>query len=1017
MNAPPRTYRRTLFETAQTALLLFLLCLPHRLYSQVIDFESLPAPGNGTGGLVVKNQAASGVVFNSPTALDFSQGIAIPNFAHSGTKAIELCYGIEFCAGPLEVTFTTAQRRVKLWVGYSSALDSSQTVILRAFDGGGNQVAQATQNIGPSTGPIPVSTPLQVMRSPATIRRVTFGFTGAEASIPTMFNNGLVVDDVEYDAVGPPPSCPATQPPGIGLIEPIDGQIVLKNLLTIRANLITPDPFATLRIVITGPASQNATFGPMFVSSGPLLLANITGILFPGQNTVAITLQDCFGSTSRTPTVFYRPDVTNTAIHVIDENQMNVPGARVYADGNLIGVTDQNGMLYASPLQDGTKLIARKFVTESRSYRGNHGAGSYQNWKYRAYMTSATVNNNGSVTTFPVRLEPDPLVPQTLRVLRRNTIIGLHLVASIEWDASLAEMETVMQKLVAASRFLFNATDGQILLEQAEVVDDGTWWEDADYRIYADQSLRAYVDDPLGGFFDDSFWTDGSWIHVQIRNPAPVYAHEFGHYGFEVDDEYSDDDASVKCTAQLSAGAGPFQSGMPAASCMMYNQGAAPKLCSGRPENRHVTGTRQGDDSCWSKVADKYGDSRWIIRTPDSRGAIMGQLNTADLPMNPWAPRISLTNKTRPNLCSPIQFQATGSGGTPQTGREIWLHTTYGADILEGKTDNSGLLTGTGIHVGDRVENLTIAAANCSVVTAALPRPVSGEGAEGFVPAAFQSTTPTTQGKTAGPQRLTLEEPAFNLLTALVPAKKGKGAEVVLRAETLTGGKPVELTRPPTVVVKVKGRREPVKIVLRRSANAAAHTGSIGEIPIDREIQIAVSATDRTGHTVRTERRFAINAVDPLARSTVNSPDGQFSLTVPAKALAAGARIAIGPTMADRSAWPSGYSVVSGPYAVLSNVEHLAQPATLRFELPHEFDQPGTSGYDEKTFQILRYGQSTRRWETIGGTLLPYPVDKVTAHTSEFGTFVLVARETSEKRTPSQEDKKTKTPAPTRSRS
>jgi hypothetical protein len=106
---------------------------------------------------------------------------------------------------------------------------------------------------------------------------------------------------------------------------------------------------------------------------------------------------------------------------------------------------------------------------------------------------------------------------------------------------------------------------------------------------------------------------------------------------------------------------------------------------------------------------------------------------------------------------------------------------------------------------------------------------------------------------------------------------------------------------------------------------------------------------------VRTDGRFLINPVDREAETEVNSSDGQLSLTIPAKALPGGARIAVGPTMADRSSLPSGYSVVSGPYSIASNVEHPARPVTLRFQLPHKQDRPGTSGYDEKTFKVLRY--------------------------------------------------------------
>jgi hypothetical protein len=241
-------------------------------------------------------------------------------------------------------------------------------------------------------------------------------------------------------------------------------------------------------------------------------------------------------------------------------------------------------------------------------------------------------------------------------------------------------------------------------------------------------------------------------------------------------------------------------------------------------------------------------------------------------------------------------------------------------------------------------------------------------------------------------------------------AKYGMGVEMVVRAYTLVGGKPVELVLPPTVIVKVKGRRAPGKVILNRAAGRAVHSGSMADLPVDQEIDVQVSATDRSGHTVRTQGRFLINPIDPEAKSAVNSPDGQLSLSIPAKALPGGARIAIGPTMADRSAPPSGYSVVSGPYAVSSNVEHSGHPVTVRFQLPQDLDRPGTLGFDQKTFRILRQDPSTRKWEDLEGKLLPHPIDIVTTHTPAFGIFVLVARPTREKPAPPEETPKQKAP-------
>src|SRR5262249_7744393 len=120
----------------------------------VIDFENL-APGR------VSNQYANlGVIFNQPTALNYQNQ---PGFAHSGVNAIEQCYSREFCNTPIEMSFTSGQRRVKVWVGYSSNLETSQTVILRALDAAGAQIGQSTVVLNPSFNPQAIRTPLEVV--------------------------------------------------------------------------------------------------------------------------------------------------------------------------------------------------------------------------------------------------------------------------------------------------------------------------------------------------------------------------------------------------------------------------------------------------------------------------------------------------------------------------------------------------------------------------------------------------------------------------------------------------------------------------------------------------------------------------------------------------------------------------------------------------------------------------------------------------------------------------------------
>lgn len=167
----------------------------------VIDFEDLSTGGPGQGGQVaVTNQyAGKGITFNGPLAFDYAKGLAIPGFARSGTKAIETCYGGEFCTQKIEMSFTRAETRIKVWVGYSARHEDDIIVILRAFDAGGNEIGQKMATLAPTltSQPIPIQMPLEVTSQSANITRATVGLFPDTGDNPS-FNNGLAVDDVEF---------------------------------------------------------------------------------------------------------------------------------------------------------------------------------------------------------------------------------------------------------------------------------------------------------------------------------------------------------------------------------------------------------------------------------------------------------------------------------------------------------------------------------------------------------------------------------------------------------------------------------------------------------------------------------------------------------------------------------------------------------------------------------------------------------------------------------------------------
>ena len=322
---------------------------------EVVTFEEMSPDGPGTGGVipVMNFYAAKGVIFNA-VALDYSKGLAIPGFAHSGTKAIETCYATEFCSAPIDISFTQAQARVSLWTGFSSRLDQPITVVMHAFASDGSQVAQATATLAANTAPTSIQTPLEVSVSTATITRVTIGI---ESGGTPSFTNGLAVDDVEFDVSGAPPPCLATQDPTVNLTQPSNGQVVQFNQFLLAFRVTTGDPFATTTVTATNSVSYpgfNGTFGPTWMN----------GLLAPGSNTLTVATKDCHGSAQTSVAINYSPIAADERFHVLgfEATQVvqNVPSSvpvvadkpslvRVYLNvtGSTSEVTGVRGTLFA----------------------------------------------------------------------------------------------------------------------------------------------------------------------------------------------------------------------------------------------------------------------------------------------------------------------------------------------------------------------------------------------------------------------------------------------------------------------------------------------------------------------------------------------------------------------------------------------------------------------------------------------------------------------------------------------
>lgn len=238
----------------------------------VIDFEDLPA-----GTTVTAQYAAKGAVFDRGF-LSSAKFFSNNTVAHSGTRVMRSDNPInEFHSPPLLITFTSVQRRVKMFAG-SEVVPISAT--LKAFDAAGTLVASD----GPrNTVADQFSVAFEVSVPTANIVRVELQYES------TAFE---AIDDLEFEGDPPPPPpdvAPVVQitaPPangdvdietldiagtvtGEGLISPVNLTIEFR-----RPPESTAQPFKS-QLVLTGTGTTRsfALQGFTGVPMGPIKIS------------------------------------------------------------------------------------------------------------------------------------------------------------------------------------------------------------------------------------------------------------------------------------------------------------------------------------------------------------------------------------------------------------------------------------------------------------------------------------------------------------------------------------------------------------------------------------------------------------------------------------------------------------------------------------------------------------------------------------------------------------------------
>jgi hypothetical protein len=415
----------------------------------------------------------------------------------------------------------------------------------------------------------------------------------------------------------------------------------------------------------------------------------------------------------------------STGVRVINDSGIPVGGAQVFVNGELSGLTGATGHLVLTPaLNVGDCLAARLLVHENLVSRDEHDDDSNQNWNYRVYLTSVRVrhDNDGDNIALEQHIVSNPSSVQVLRVRRSNALVGLNLRVSIEWDASSTDSQRFRDRFSDMSELLYNATDGQFLVERLAIADDGRFWDEADFRIYANQNQPSVA--TKDGMFGDTGYVR---MNPNDANYPGTLLHELGHFGFGLGDEYEAADnwdpsnGPTRCTLRSTEPSGPYADGNEKDSCLMRGNRYRDqkKFCSSHPDAPHVDGTDQGPQDCWTDILNRYGQTRWLLRTPRSRGVILGRipdsgvslLGTSDppsdinrpqsfIPLSGWKTIIRELRVNRAGLCEGLVVRIE-QAGEPVIGAQISLRTAAGRDLYLGATKSQyrlayGVNTGPG---------------------------------------------------------------------------------------------------------------------------------------------------------------------------------------------------------------------------------------------------------------------------------------------------------------------------------
>lgn len=675
------------------------------------------------------------------------------------------------------------------------------------------------------------------------------------------------------------------------------------------------------------------------------------------------------------------PPIPPDHVLVLDEDGQAAAGACIYQNGQLAGTTDEMGIFVPASLSTGDHFVALKPVAEQASAPGAP-------WAYRIALTSLSIGADGVVSGHTV-VAPGR---QRLNLHVHTPLVYYNLIVSIQWNATPDYVQEMAAAIRSASHYLFDASDGQMVLGQVEVFDDGVMWEDADIQVLTRNNVRPYAyvggltsADPsqvirVGRHWDGSSGARGSWAE---RDGYRTLIHEFGHYGLHLYDSYFEytyvppGDANgiltganhaTGCTKNLH----DFkESEDPTNASFMTSQYTTTELAaqgvSGlwSPDCVKTYQWQMNQESDWETIlryyADASGPPRWIFTSPLTRQEVMAGPDA--LPPDLLAfPQIDLHDR---GPAAPVRhLLVLGANGQPY--REgalaaLDIHRDGRPVVLDqGTTGADGRIEIYGASAGNTLRVASIDGAFSAQTTI-------GAGD------AYTLTLQRTGGALA-------TGAALNPYALLIPYSDGKDLTVIV-AGMGEGWTLSALVRPASSGLQTIGfGYSPASGVYTGTASFAVASTGLGATNV-RGVSVQ-------GQQMAVDIDYHLARVQTLVEQDFYSPDGDAWLHLDDGGLAvANVYLLLAPTGAVPEPLPQGRTALGHAYSLTASgaLTTLDRPALLRL-----FYDPGAlpDGADASALRIARW--ESGYWQPLASESDP---DRfaISARIDRLGIYVLLA--------------------------